>query len=255
MNPPRLELISTSAATDGGYTAIHDVGAFLDPDNHRLIGGIAVMLHQYRLGLDHPIRATSDADFGIPPYLLKDDSLIDRIASLGYEKIAGNRWQRKIDDTRTATVDLLVPSYVTRQKSNVKHGSTRTTEVGGLAVALKRPPVRVTAEVRRPDDTTLALNVLIPDAASMLSLKLHARTRRDEPRDAIDVWTCMEVLFAADQIGHFADADFDDIRPTLATEFADDGPSMHAVTHGYADEEVERRRTRIRALVKVLSSR
>jgi hypothetical protein len=30
--------------------------------------GVALVLHQHRLALDHPIRATADADFGVPPW-------------------------------------------------------------------------------------------------------------------------------------------------------------------------------------------
>jgi hypothetical protein len=67
--------MSLSAAMDGGFTAIcrrepalAEVGA---SDQYRLIGGVTVMLHIQRLGLDLPLRATGDADFGVPlPVLL-----------------------------------------------------------------------------------------------------------------------------------------------------------------------------------------
>ena len=82
----KLQFVSTSAASDGSFVAISEVGALLSGESHRLIGGVAVVLHQHRLGIDHPIRATADADFGVPPYALQDDSLIDAVAALGYER-------------------------------------------------------------------------------------------------------------------------------------------------------------------------
>jgi hypothetical protein len=47
-------LASLSAAMDGGFIAIADVSAAMEEigaaENHRLIGGVAVMLHIQRLG-------------------------------------------------------------------------------------------------------------------------------------------------------------------------------------------------------------
>jgi len=132
-----LRIVSTSRASDGSFTAISELGAVLRGHPYQLIGGLAVVLHQYRLGLAHPIRATADADFGVPPYALSDASLVAAVGRLGYEQIAGNQWRRPLAEGREATVDLLVPSYRTRLRSSVRHGRTNTTEVGGLAVALR----------------------------------------------------------------------------------------------------------------------
>jgi predicted nucleotidyltransferase len=218
-----------------------------------VIGGVAVVLHQHRLGLTHPIRATADADFGVPPYALRDDSLIAAVSGLGYEQVAGNRWSRLIDETREATVDLLVPGYRTRVRSSVEHGSTNTTEVGGLAVALKRPAVAVTGTVRLTDGTQLPLELSIPDVPSMLGLKLHACRARDEDRDAVDLWTCMELLVAAQEIDAFRSSDFDDVREQIESEFGDDGRSLRIAMAGVADSEAARRRTRLRGLVRAIS--
>ena len=189
---PQLHFVSTSSASDGSFVAIAEIGSLLGDEPHRLIGGVAVVLHQHRLGIDHPIRATADADFGVPPYALKDDSLVDSVASLGYQRTSGNRWVRALSDQRSATVDLLVPSYRTRLRSSVQHGSTNTIEVGGLAEALQRDPVPVSATVALTDGELITLDVLLPDLASLLGLKLHARRVRQVDRDAIDLWTCLE---------------------------------------------------------------
>lgn len=247
-----LRLVSTSRASDGSFTAISEIGALLGDAPYRLIGGVALVLHQHLLALDHPIRATADADFGVPPYALQDDSLIEAVASVGYRRIAGNRWARSIDATREAIVDLLVPSYRTRLRSSVQFGSTNTTEVGGLAIALKRPAIEVAGTVTLTNGIELPLGLLIPDVASMLGLKLHARRARDEDRDAWDLWTCMELVVAAGESCEFLSPDFDDIRDQLGQEFGDDGPSTQVVTANVQVPEVQRRRTRIRGLVRAI---
>jgi hypothetical protein len=57
-----VRLVSTSRASDGSFTAISEIGALLGDEQHRLIGGVAIVLHQHRLGLEHPVRSTADAD-------------------------------------------------------------------------------------------------------------------------------------------------------------------------------------------------
>jgi hypothetical protein len=48
-------------------------------DDYRLIGGIAVMLHVQRLGIDVPLRRTGDADFGVPPHVLRSGRLVEEL--------------------------------------------------------------------------------------------------------------------------------------------------------------------------------
>ena len=79
MTAPKVVLASLSAAMDGGFTAIADVcqammsaGAEAD---YRLIGGVTVMLHIQRLRLALPLRATGDADFGVPPHVRRRPNL------------------------------------------------------------------------------------------------------------------------------------------------------------------------------------
>ncbi len=88
MNSQPVTLVSLSAAMDGGFTAIHDVSRAIDAigaaDDYRLIGGVAVMLHVQRLGLDLPLRATGDADFGVPPHVLRRPELVEAIEALSY---------------------------------------------------------------------------------------------------------------------------------------------------------------------------
>ena len=63
---------------------MNTIGATTD---YRLIGGVAVLLHIQRLGLDLPLRSTGDADFGVPPHLLKDPALIPRSNRSGTRRL------------------------------------------------------------------------------------------------------------------------------------------------------------------------
>ena len=179
MSTYSVVLASLSAAMDGGFTAIADMtnamAASGAADDHRLIGGVMVMLHVRRLGLDLPLRATGDADFGVPPHVLRRPDLVEAIERLGYTRAFGNRWERPIDDRRVAAVDLLVPSYRSRARHTVKVGDVVTTEVPGLAEALRRPGLIVAAELRLTDGAVLRANVVLPDAVGTLALKARGR--------------------------------------------------------------------------------
>lgn len=247
----RLALRSTSAASDGAYIAISEVGAVLAGKPFRLIGGAAVLLHQERLRLTNlPVRATADADFGVPPVVLRDASVLEAIGELGYRKIEGNRWTRDLGGGLTATIDLLIPTYRNRARSSVQIGMVNTTEVKGLAEALQRPSVAVgaTVELRRGDAVTL--DVELADLVSTLAMKLFARTVRAEDRDALDAYTCLEALIAAGDLDGFTAPAFNEPRAILAREFADDGPATAIVIGRFGAADRARIATRLRALVR-----
>ncbi|MEI2817256.1 MAG: hypothetical protein V9E99_12515 [Microthrixaceae bacterium] len=255
----RLILASLSRAMDGGLTAIAEVTQILRDagqlDRSRLIGGVAVLLHQQRLGIDLPLRATGDADFGVPPVLLREPNLVAAIEALGYAKTAGNRWERPIDAVRTSTVDLLIPAYRSRARHTVRVGDIVTTEVPGLAEALRRPGTEVDADIALTDGTSLHAALLIPDAIATLGLKGWARTVRSEDRDAEDLWRCLEIAHADGVTAEtFSDyATESGVRPILARELGPSGPAMAVITRGLGENEAARRRTRIRSLLSAVA--
>lgn len=247
-------LASLSAAMDGGFIAIADVsGAMSDvgaADDYRLIGGVAVLLHVQRLGLDLPLRATGDADFGVPPYLLKGPELVPAIEARGYQKVAGNRWERTVDDRRVATVDLLVPAYTSRARATKRVGEVVTTEVPGLAVALRRPGIAIDAELRLTTGDKRETTIALPDAVATLLLKARVRTVRNEERDAQDLWSCLEVAAADGVTPAVVDAEeVGDLRDLLHRELGPSGASLSAITRGLTDDAAARLRTRIRSLL------
>lgn len=144
---------------DGSFIAITDVSTAMESagaaDQYRLIGGVAVMLHVQRLGLDLPLRVTGDADFGVPPAVLRDPKLISAIERLGYVERGGNRWEKPLDERRVAAVDLLVPAYRSRARDSVRIGDVVTTEVPGLAIAFLHQGIPLEVALLLSDGTDL----------------------------------------------------------------------------------------------------
>ncbi len=100
---------------------------------------------------------------------------------MGCRKALGNRWERPIDDVRTAAVDLLIPACTSSALHTEKVADVVTTEVPGLAEASLQSPVTVDATLTLGDSTSRNATVVLPDAAGMLMLKAAAaRTVRDE---------------------------------------------------------------------------
>lgn len=255
MNSRPVTLRSLSGAMDGGFVGVADVADLMQrvgaTSEYRLIGGITVMLHIQRHGLDLPLRATGDADFGVAPHILREPSLIEEIEKLGYRRTMGNRWERSLDDRRTAAVDLLVPAYTSRPRDTVHVGEIVTTEVPGLATALRRPPVELDANLYLTDESVRRTTLMLPDALSTLALKAHARTVRDETRDAQDLWRALEVCLH--ERVQSSDLDEDEslrrVPAILRRELGAEGPALAVLTDGLQPEAAARMRTRIRALL------
>jgi hypothetical protein len=168
-----------------------------------------------------------------------------------YRKVLGNRWERPIDSRRLAAVDLLIPSYRSRVRDTVCIGDIVTTEVPGLAEALRRPGLAVALEVVLTDGTAMVADVVLPDAASTLGLKAWARTVRRESRDAEDLWRCLEIAHADGVTPETfrQDAHLGQVVDVIKRELGPTGASLDEVVRGLRETETVRRRTRIRALL------
>lgn len=187
--------------------------------------------------------------------MLREPGLVAAIEALSYQKVRGNRWERSIDDTRVAAVDLLIPTYRTRARDTVRVGEIVTTEVPGLADALRRPCVETEFDVLRTDGVLVTARVLIPDAASTLALKALARTVRNEARDAEDLWRCLEIANADGVTPAIFEDDVSlrECLPVLRRELNAGGTALAMITAGLGEEEGARRRTRIRALLAAVA--
>lgn len=207
----RLVLTAASISDDLGFVAMADLSASLaeltDVES-RIIGGHMVTLHVQRWGLGRELyRETRDTDLGIPPVAVRDGRLIDLLTQSGYERTAGNTYSRPLDDVPisvgddqelSASIDLLVPAYTSRARDNFKvSDDLTTTEVLGLAEALKRPGIAVALELTRLNGEVRSAELMLPDEVSALALKALVWRRRGASNDAIDLWRTLEVAAVA----------------------------------------------------------
>jgi hypothetical protein len=191
-----------------GYVALSDLARALGDiaADSRVIGGhmVTVLAARWRLG--HELyRETGDVDLGIPPIIARDHHVVGRLKDLDYTQVAGNRFARGLSDIpvkmkdkddsprREAFIDVLV-----RARENVQVGEDLfTTEVPGLQLALARPPVTITLELRRLNGAILQCELPFADEVSALVLKSLATTVRSKDTDITDIWRCLETAFAA----------------------------------------------------------
>lgn len=268
--PPlsRIVLRATSVADDLGFVALGDLAAVVAAEGatHRLIGGHMVTALVARWGLGPEFyRETGDSDLGVPPMVITGGDLLGRLRGLGYEQTAGNRFAREIsdipirldgggDEPRRAVVDVLVPSYTSRVRQNRRIGEDLvTTEVPGLAFALKRPAIDLDLHLSRLNGDERFLRLSFPDEVAALVLKANATTVRSKDTDIIDVWRCLEVALAAAVVpSEFDDGRAAEAKTILRKVFQDrKGPGMAALVaaQGLSAEAGDVRYTRVRALL------
>src|ERR1035438_6041624 len=91
--------------------------------------------------------------------------LVEELEAMGYEKTSGCTWERVLDERRTASTDLLIPAYTSRPRVNKEIDSNGTkvvtTEVPGLAEALRRTPVRLPVRFVLSDRRAIETEVLL----------------------------------------------------------------------------------------------
>ena len=262
----RVVLKATSVADDLGYVALADLADVLGPSTYRIIGGhmVTALVARWQLGAEL-YRETGDTDLGVPPVVVREDGLIGRLIERGYEQVEGNRFARPIDDVPVtvpgveelprAVVDVLVPSYRTRARSNHRVSDDLvTTEVPGLALALQREPVLLHMQLHRLNGEQLDIEVAFPDEVAALSLKAFASQVRDKPTDVVDVWRCLEVAYAAEtDAAAFAEGEAAEAARIVRSLFdRRHGPGMSALVteQRLSEAAADARFTRIRALTE-----
>jgi hypothetical protein len=264
-----LKLSAVSVADDLGFVALADLSQVLDESaaDCRVIGGhmVTTLAARWRLGAEL-YRETGDADLGLPPVVARDQHFPDRLKTLGYQQIAGNRFARPVpgipvrvigdqEVLNQAIVDVLVPAYTSRARENVKVTEDLiTTEVPGLAAALSRQPVTMALELHRLNGELLHATLPFADEVSALVLKGLASRVRSKTTDVADIWRCLEITFAAGMVPS-------DFRSTVGAQAAAIVRSLFAQRRGagmaalvddqhLSPEAADQRFTRIRALTK-----
>ena len=200
----RLVMMSPSAADDGGFVAMADVtraaGLADMGADYRLLGGIAVMLHILRLGIDVPLRenrrrrlrsSAARAEVRSPgrgtgSHGLQEDERLH----LGAR---ARRTADGVDRSAHTCVHLTAASQQEDQQQRDQGRDDRGARSRrGAPAHARRLPVRFVLSDRRAIET----EVLLPDAVGMLLLKAGARKVRNEERDSTDLWRCLEVAAA-----------------------------------------------------------
>jgi hypothetical protein len=266
--PPlsRVVLTATSVADDLGYVALADLAGALGSTAYRIIGDhvVIVLVARGRFGAEL-YRETADTDLGVPPVVVREQGVIARLIERGYERIEGNRFARPIDDVPVAVqgvdvrpsalIDVLVPSYRTRARTNYRVSDDLvTTEVPGLAFAFQRPPVSLPMELHRLNGERLDAEVAFPDEIAALTMKAFASQVRNKPTDVVDLWRCLEVAYAAGITADaFAEGDAADAARIIRALFNDrngTGMSALAIEQRLSRAAGDQRFTRLRALIQ-----
>lgn len=263
-----LVLAATSISDDLGFVAMADVSSALrevgDVDS-RLIGGHMVTLLVQRWGMGRELyRETQDTDVGIQPIAAKDGRLIQLLKERGYERTTGNTYAKTLDDipasiegveTRSASIDLLVPAYTSRARDNIKVSEDlTTTEVPGLAESLMRPGIDISLELHRLNGDILDAKLVLPQEASAVELKALAWRQRSASKDAVDLWRTLEVAAVAG----VSRSDFENATGEIVVEITrqafekvNDG-AMKALASAQRlnNDAAQERHTRIQALLQ-----
>jgi len=195
----KLEMYSTSRATDGAWSAAADVAAIgrqLDIP-YRLVGGIAVtmLVHYHGVADRVPERETADADMGVRYEVCSDPRLLPALLERGYQREDGSRLSRT-DGDRELVIDLLTPSYTGRMQSNQAYGQFTVDEVPGLALALAAPSTDVMLAAVFSDGAHLQVPIALPDVRAALCIKAYAYRDRIADRDAVDIVRLLEAAVA-----------------------------------------------------------
>lgn len=265
----RLVLGAASVADDLGYVALADLGRALGPDvgtNYRVIGGhmVTALVARWQLGAEL-YRETGDTDLGVPPVIVRDHQVIERLLDLGYERVAGNRFARAVSDIPVrvigersepprAVIDVLIPAYTSRARHDRRVSDELvTTEVLGLPTALNRPPVLLALEMHRLNGDRLDVEIAFPDEVAALVLKAFATRVRNKATDVVDVWRCLEVALVAGVGPHdFVDGDPAEAAAYIRPLFhGRDAPGVRALEseQRLSSAAADERFTRLRALV------
>lgn len=265
--PPltHVTLAAASVADDLGYVALADLAGVLGQSTYRIIGGhmVTALVARWQLGAEL-YRETGDTDLGVPPVVVREGGLIGGLLERAYQQVEGNRFARLVEDIpvtvggaegpRFAVIDVLVPSYRTRARSNHRVSDDLvTTEVPGLALALQRNPVLLHMELHRLNGEQLDLEMAYPDEVAALTLKAFASQVRDKPTDIVDLWRCLEVAYAAGtDAAAFVEGEAAEAARIVRELFdGRDGAGMSALVGEQSLSEAagDERFTRIRALV------
>jgi hypothetical protein len=168
------------------------------------------------------------------------------LEGLGYERPeSANRFIRQSAPGRRMVIDVLMPSYTSRMKTNQRAGEMTLDAIPGLHLALSAPGESIEIAAQLLDGTVIEFVTVVPNLMAALCVTVGYADRRAQ-KDALDVWRLLEAYRLAfpsppqwPQSGSAGDA-----AKILRRDFGQaSGTGVRAASSSRAD------RTRIRALV------
>lgn len=246
----RLALVAESQAQESGFLALADIASLAKETGieYRIVGGLMVTLHLAVSGADDPTtRQTLDADLGVTQQVAADPALVAGLERLGYERPeSANRFIRQTADGRRMVIDLLMPSYTSRMKTNQRAGEMTLDAIPGLHLALAAPGESLEIAARLLDGTVIEFVTVVPTLMTALCVKTVGYADRRAQKDALDVWRLLEayrVVFPSPPQWPKSGA-AGDAAKILRSDFGQaSGAGVRSASSSRAD------RTRIRALV------
>jgi hypothetical protein len=186
---------AASAAEDLLFEGLFDALACIGdskPRDAAIIGGVMVELLIRERALPMS-RATKDVDLGIHVLELRRVPLVAELEKRQYERREGHLFlkQSGLPDGYSR-IDVLVPSYKSRQSQERQIGEITTIEVGMLSEALETATYKV-VRLATTSGTKTELRVPLPNPLAALTLKLSGWAARRADKDAFDIWRCLEV--------------------------------------------------------------
>ena len=163
----RLELVAESQAQESGFLALADIASLAKETGieYRVVGGLMVTLHLAVSGADDPTsRQTLDADLGVTQQVAADPALVAGLEGLGYERPeSANRFIRQGAQGRRMVIDVLMPSYTSRMKTNQRAGEMTLDAIPGLNLALSAPGESLEIAAQLLDGTVIEFVTVVPN--------------------------------------------------------------------------------------------
>jgi len=168
----KLELVAQSQAQEWGFLALADTASLAKETGieYRVVGGLMVTLHLAVSGADDPTSSqTLDADLGVTQQVAADPALVDGLEGLGYERPeSANRFIREGTQGLRMVIDVLMPSYTSRMKTNQRAGEMTLDAIPGLNLALAGPGESLEIAAHLLDGTVIEFMTIVPNLMAAL---------------------------------------------------------------------------------------
>lgn len=187
----RLDIVSTSNASDLGFLALSDLASAAARTDYRVVGGHMVALLGYAFPTPGAtIRATTDADAGIARLAAAGGELHTALQLHGYQPVFGNQYVKSVGEG-DLSIDVLVPR--TTSDGTVILGGRGFDPIPGLSLALAIDPIQIETRVTLRGGAVREFVVPVPTVESAVVLKVLAWDKRMADKDLADIAALLDI--------------------------------------------------------------